>query len=989
MLAEHITLPDEGDQLGGFRLGQRLSVSILGAFFSAEETTSGKSCLVHVLSRALLKADARFEGRYREASLQLSQLPPCAILPVVEIWRLDEYLVIQYPEGSYVSLEAEVLACDSEVPEAEVGAWLRTLAHSLGLAAEIGIGHYFLTPGFMFRDGAGAIRLAGLGLFQSIQYNQFESFVSGAILPILGQQSAGFPAIEILSPEIRNYKSRDRRSDFYCLGMCAYFFMTKRRPSRRWVLPVTSRPGIHPDWNLLISRCLEPSPSDRFTDFKEFDAAVGALGAPQKDMEAIPARRRRILQKLPTPGRLWGRPLRILRLLLLGLAGIMAIGTASMLLEILLYEESGEEEGPTVRMVEESLANLIIESARPMTVVSLTGASTGRFTVGSEGRLTLKAYPGRHRVRASAGHLGESAVVEVPAEGRIILQLEPRLEAVPVRVTAVPESTIHAVFEDHPDLFIGTTDAKGMLDSGPRFVPGFYRFVARHPAYEEQVSELVELPTDHTVTLGQRVRPTRIQVLSTPSGATVRIAGEVVGQTPLENLARPLETPIEVLIEKEGFAPYRVKVDPSPGQLRLVEGPLEPIQVEVAFQITTTDAVPVPAWEAVQVFLNAEPVSVAEGRLELPLGQHQVLFQHPDFAAVQREITISAEAATGPIVIHLEPLPAGIVPILPFGTMARFRVDGIPVELDTTGTLLIEPGKPVAVEAIVENYYSVTQQFEEKQLARVEWTVPLKPLPGPEPGHAYTPPYFDLPMAWIEPGRFTMGSPVTEYRRLPNEDNRTVVRFKQGFWMGTKEVSQALWLRIMGNNPSPAGGPDHPVVAISWTEAKAFCERLNRFEADAGRLPDGYAYRLPTEAEWEYAARAGSSTPFTFGATASPTRGNFSGVYDPSQNGLEAVPDPSGTLPCGSFPPNAWGLYDVHGNVAEWTLDLYWDRLPGGAVSDPVNLARGRGHPIRGGGWSSPAYRCRSSARDSLLPDSSRNWVGLRVVLGPALSIAD
>jgi formylglycine-generating enzyme required for sulfatase activity len=240
-------------------------------------------------------------------------------------------------------------------------------------------------------------------------------------------------------------------------------------------------------------------------------------------------------------------------------------------------------------------------------------------------------------------------------------------------------------------------------------------------------------------------------------------------------------------------------------------------------------------------------------------------------------------------------------------------------------------------------------------------------------------------MAWIEPGRFTMGSPVTEYRRLPNEDNRTVVRFKQGFWMGTKEVSQALWLRIMGNNPSPAGGPDHPVVAISWTEAKAFCERLNRFEADAGRLPDGYAYRLPTEAEWEYAARAGSSTPFSFGATASPTRGNFSGVYDPSQNGLEAVPDPSGTLPCGSFPPNAWGLYDVHGNVAEWTLDLYWDRLPGGAVSDPVNLARGRGHPIRGGGWSSPAHSCRSSARDSLLSDSSRNWVGLRVVLAPRL----
>lgn len=985
MLAEHTTLPNEGDSLGPYRLEERLSVSILGAFFAATEAASGETVLLHVLSRALTKADSRFEGRYREAIGKIAGLPQSALLPVEDILWLDGYLVVLYPKGDYRSLEREVLNRPAEVSEQEAGEWLSRLAGALRLCAEMGIGHYFLTPGFLFLDEDRAIRVAGLGLFQSIQYNQFESFVSGAILPIRACEEEAFSAIEILSPEIRNYKSRDRRSDFYCLGMCAYFFITKRRPVRKWVLPVDSRPGIDPEWNLLISRCLEPSPSARFADFAEFESALEAIRRPVAGpVEGPVARRRRVLHTLPTPGRLWGKPLRILRLVLLGVAGLMAIGTASMLLEILMFEEEAEPEGRLVRLADEETANLVLTTRRSLARLVISGPSGGQFQVGSEAPLFLRAQPGRHTVRAvAADHFVQVFEVDVPREGKVAMEVNPRLETVAATFRAIPGTHVEVVSENHPPLFVGTVGSSGVLDTGARFLAGSYRFVGRHPLYEDAASASVALPRAEAVELNQSLLPTRLRVYSTPAGATVRIDETVLGVTPIDGLDWGLVEPVELIVEREAYHPFRRRIDPLPGKVLTIEvGDLSPIQVDLTLRLETVTGLSPPPWEECEVHINGESVTISpDGRVRARVGDLTIRVEHAGFAPGEGSTSVASSGLAEPLTVFMEPLPAGIVPILPPDAKARFRVEGKPMLPDETGTLLIEPGRAVSVEAIVENYYSVTQRFEEKQRARVEWIVPLKPLPGPEAGQPFNPPYFDLPMVWIAPDRFTMGSPVTEYRRLPNEDNRTVVRITEGFWIGAREVSQALWQKVMGDNPSAFVGPEHPVDSVSWTRALAFCERLTAFEKAAGRLPPGYVYRLPTEAEWEFAARAGSTTPFSFGSVASPVLGNFSGFYDPENGSMEGVEDHYGTLPGGTFPPNAWGLFDVHGNVAEWTLDRYWDRLPGGAVTDPLNTSRGRGHAIRGGGWPTAAHLCRSSARDSLLPDSTRNWVGLRVVL--------
>ena len=163
-------------------------------------------------------------------------------------------------------------------------------------------------------------------------------------------------------------------------------------------------------------------------------------------------------------------------------------------------------------------------------------------------------------------------------------------------------------------------------------------------------------------------------------------------------------------------------------------------------------------------------------------------------------------------------------------------------------------------------------------------------IPGPTPAQSWTLPYLGLKFVWVDPGSFTMGSPMEEPGRLPNEGPQTTVRFTRGFWMGMYEVTQSQYSEVMGENPSEFEGARHPVDSVTWREAKLYCEMLTSLEKSAGRLPEGYVYRLPTEPEWEYAARSGTNTAFSFGDKADASMGNFRGIYPPgSGSGLRVV----------------------------------------------------------------------------------------------------
>jgi len=240
----------------------------------------------------------------------------------------------------------------------------------------------------------------------------------------------------------------------------------------------------------------------------------------------------------------------------------------------------------------------------------------------------------------------------------------------------------------------------------------------------------------------------------------------------------------------------------------------------------------------------------------------------------------------------------------------------------------------------------------------------------------------DLPgLVWIPPGTFTMGSPATEPDRWGDKGPQTIVTLSRGFWLGKYEVTQREYLAVMGTNPSYfTGDLDRPVEQVSWNDATDFCGRLTARERAAGRLPVGYEYRLPTEAQWEYACRAGTTTATAFGNSLSATQANFHGDYP--YNGGARGPYLGRTTKVGSYAPNGWGLHDMHGNVWEWCLDRWSDALPGGRVTDPKGPDSGSYRVGRGGGWGGLGQFCRSALRSGNGLGNRGNYgVGFRAAL--------
>jgi len=212
-------------------------------------------------------------------------------------------------------------------------------------------------------------------------------------------------------------------------------------------------------------------------------------------------------------------------------------------------------------------------------------------------------------------------------------------------------------------------------------------------------------------------------------------------------------------------------------------------------------------------------------------------------------------------------------------------------------------------------------------------------------------------MVYIPKGQFVMGSPDTEKDRYKDEGPQHVVNIKP-FYMSKYPITQQQWQAVMGNNPSRVQRNQHPVDRISWNEAIKFCKKLSKIT--------GKAYRLPSESEWEYACRAGTTTPFYFGETITSDLAHYRGrkVYASEPKGVNA----KGTIEVGQFPPNAFGLYDMHGNVREWCADPWYEL-----------------RVLRGGSWFVQPAHCRSAARSKFVFHRGSNNIGFRPVISIGL----
>ncbi len=234
-------------------------------------------------------------------------------------------------------------------------------------------------------------------------------------------------------------------------------------------------------------------------------------------------------------------------------------------------------------------------------------------------------------------------------------------------------------------------------------------------------------------------------------------------------------------------------------------------------------------------------------------------------------------------------------------------------------------------------------------------------------------------LCWCPAGQFLMGSPPSERDRRPDED-QVEVTLTKGFWMAKYEVTQGQWKRIVGNLPGePTAelpeGDDLPLGNVNFAEAEAFCRILTELTCATGDLPAGWEFRLPTEAQWEYACRAGTTTATAFGDRLSSKQANFKGK---PYNGAEPGPSLGRAAKVGSYPSNAWGLHDMHGNTFEWCRDWYHPKLPGG-VNPDLYAAAATSRVRRGGAWTDDGWPCRSALRLRFEPERRYDHIGFRV----------
>lgn len=255
----------------------------------------------------------------------------------------------------------------------------------------------------------------------------------------------------------------------------------------------------------------------------------------------------------------------------------------------------------------------------------------------------------------------------------------------------------------------------------------------------------------------------------------------------------------------------------------------------------------------------------------------------------------------------------------------------------------------------------------------------------------------DSNLVWIPQGSFLMGSPTNEALRNANEGPQTIVVFPTGFFMGRYEVLNTEYLHVMGSLPTPSDSSlsnylARAVRGVNQAQALSYCSNRTAIELADGSIPAGYAYRLPTEAEWEYACRAGSTTAFNVGpalyndailGSLATFKGNLPYPADTPSPSPIYSDEPSVV---GSHVPNAFGLYDMHGNVAE----LCWDGtfslptpspLPGGTITNQPPVSLPVFPYVRGGSYDTPGVQCRSAYRS--VANATDNY-GFRVVLAPA-----
>ncbi|TVP79287.1 MAG: PEGA domain-containing protein [Puniceicoccaceae bacterium] len=798
------------------------------------------------------------------------------------------------------------------------------LLGALGYAHSSGLDHRDLDTDLIYVQEDGSVRILGLGIKAAMGVELFESVVSASVSPIDSRKTLDrLSSFDIMSPEYKSGVEEDSRVDVFAVGVIGYWLLTGRKPeTSEFKSPTEWIPGLLPNWNEFFEKSFLRDKEKRYQSCKM--ALLGlkrtALNSSSEGSGYI----ERQIVRIPVPKGIVARgelASRIYRLIIIGLIGVSLTAVLASFLK--------------------------------------------------------SSYSSEDARRAAVAEMEQASQQEI----------EPSL--VDVEIATEPGATVFVVDAEGGRTALGEADAAGTLRLAQVLAEGTYEFLIEKAGYRAEAVSAQLVPADSAVAISAalEVSPVAGHLTSQPEGAILYMNGTEAGLTPLR-----LDTliPGEVYqfeIRKAGYRPVSRQVEVGLGEDIAVDfGELVPLSGSVRMEINRAGEAPglTEAFrKEVELWMNESAQPLTSDTLEaLPVGPVSLQLKHPLYVSERVQLNIE-DAQTSTVPLTLMPRPGSIKLKGVDGIATQLFINDQLVRLDK-GPIEVPAKQTIEAELRMHNYLTMRRTLELEPTEAFVWEVEAVPIPGPRVGNSWDLPYIDVSFAWIPAGQFSMGSPLTEHARLPTEGPVTRVRLTRGFWMGIHELTQRQYSSVMKRNPSHFKGPNRPVENILWDDAMKFCEALTQIEREAGRLPAGYVYRLPTEAEWEYAARAGSDTPFYWGEQADASLGQFNGVYPIDRSdGLRSPRSGYGTTDVGQFAPNRYGLYDMHGNVREWTLDRFNSRLPGGELVDPLARSEGNRVTVRGGGWQDTAARVRSAVREQSSPSNLNHALGFRVVLAP------